>query len=128
MKKKILLGLSLILVLGGPSALHAQSRRVKIDPAFTSFWVKFKAALARNDRSRVVEMTKLPFMIGGEDLDSKGFLKEYPRLFDRSTRRCFAREKPLKENDYYEIFCGETIFLFSKADGVWKFTEIGAND
>jgi hypothetical protein len=127
-KNKILLGLSLILVLGGPSALSAQSRRVKTEPAFTAFWVKFKEALARNDRARIVEMTKLPFMIGGEDLDRKGLLKEYPKLFHRSTRRCFAREKPLKENDYYEIFCGETIFLFGKVDDVWKFAEIGAND
>lgn len=128
MKNKILLGLSLILVLGGPSALYGQSRRVKTDPAFTAFWLKFKAALARNDRARVVEMTKLPFMIGGEDLDHKGFLKEYPKLFDRSTRRCFTRERPTTEGDYYEIFCGETIFLFGKVDGVWKFVEIGVND
>jgi len=105
-----------------------QNRRAKTDPAFTAFWVKFKAAVARNDKARVADMTKLPFLLGGEDHDRAGFLKEYPSLFDRRTRRCFAREKPLKEGDYYEIFCDETIFLFAKVDGVWKFVEIGAND
>jgi len=118
----------LILFLVGPSALYGQSRRVKTDPAFTTFWVKLKAAVARKDKASVANMTKLPFMLGGEDHDRAGFLKKYSSLFDRSTRRCFAREKPTPEGDYYEIFCGETIFLFGKVDGVWKFVEIGAND
>ena len=43
-------------------------------------------------------------------------------------RRCIARAKPLKEQEYYEIFCGDQIFLFGKVDGVWKFVEIGVND
>jgi hypothetical protein len=34
----------------------------------------------------------------------------------------------MKEQDYYEIFCGDQIFLFGKVDGVWKFVEIGVND
>ena len=34
----------------------------------------------------------------------------------------------MKEQEYYEIFCGDQIFLFGKVDGVWKFVEIGVND
>lgn len=118
----------LMLALGGNLAVAGQNRRAKTDPAFTAFWVKLKAAVARNDKARVADMTKLPFLLGGEEHDRAAFLKEYPSLFDRSTRRCFAREKPEREGDYYEIFCGETIFLFGKVDGVWKFVEIGVND
>ena len=108
--------------------MAGQNRRAKTDPAFTAFWVKLKAAVARNDKARVADMTKLPFMLGGENYDRAGFLKQYSSLFDRSTRRCFAREKPSRDGEYYEIFCGETIFLFGKVDGVWKFVEIGVND
>ena len=41
----------------------AQNRNVKTDPAFTAFWVKFKDAIAKNDKQRVADMTKLPFMM-----------------------------------------------------------------
>lgn len=34
----------------------------------------------------------------------------------------------MKDGDDYEVFCGQQIYLFSKADGVYKFTMIGAND
>ena len=118
----------LTLALGAQLVLMGQSRAGKTDPAFNAFWARFKAVVARNDKAKVADMTKLPFMLGGEDHDRAAFLKQYASLFDRRTRRCFAREKPTTEGDYYEIFCGETIFLFGKVDGVWKFVEIGAND
>ena len=120
--------LILTMMLGAQFVVTGQNRRAKTDPAFTAFWVKLKAAVARNDKARVADMTKLPFLLGGEEHDRAAFLKEYPSLFDRSTRRCFAREKPTREGDFYEIFCDETIFYFGKVDGVWKFLEIGAND
>jgi hypothetical protein len=128
LRSKLLLGLILTLALGGNLVVAGQNRRAKTDPAFTAFWVKLKAAVAKNDKARVADMTKLPFLLGGEEHDRAAFLKEYPSLFDRSTRRCFAREKPTREGEYYEIFCGETIFLFGKVDGGWKFVEIGVND
>src|SRR6185295_6613302 len=117
-KSKVLLSLSLILVLGSAASVAAQTRTVKNDPAFNAFWIKFKAAIARNDKSGVADLTKLPFMIGGIDHDRAGFLKEYASLFTPRMRRCIVRAKPLKEQDYYEIFCGDQIFLFARADGV----------
>jgi hypothetical protein len=128
LKNKLPLILIFVMALGGQLTMSGQNRSRKTDPAFNAFWVKFKAAVARKDKASVANMTKLPFMLGGEDHDRAAFLKQYPLLFDRSTRRCFAREKPTAEEDYYEIFCGETIFLFGKVDGVWKFVEIGVND
>ncbi|MDX6610975.1 MAG: hypothetical protein QOD75_161 [Blastocatellia bacterium] len=128
LRNQLLTGLIVTLALGAQFGIVGQSRLAKRDPAFNAFWLKFKAAVARNDKAKVADMTKLPFMIGGEDHDRAAFLKEYPSLFDRRTRRCFAREQPSTEGDYYEIFCDETIFLFGKVDGVWKFVEIGVND
>jgi hypothetical protein len=125
---RFVISLSLALSFGAAILVHAQSRNVKMDPAFTVFWVKFKDAIAKNEKQRVADMTKLPFMIGGVDRDRAGFLKEYPKLFTPRMRRCFARAKPTKDQDYYEIFCGGQIFLFGKVEGIWKFVEIGVND
>lgn len=120
-------GMMLLLLAG--SLLPAWGQRTgKTDPAFNAFWIKLKAAVARNDKAGVADMTKLPFLMGGEDLDRAGFLKQYRSLFTPKIRRCFARAKPTRDQDAMEIFCGDQIFLFAKVDGVYKFTEIGVND
>ena len=99
------------------------------DREFNLFWSQFKRAIARNDKQAVADLTRLPFMLDGKNEDRAGFLKHYNSLFSRKMRRCIGTAKPLKEDDYYEIFCGEQIFLFAKdGDGKYKFTEIGAND
>ena len=73
-------------------------------------------------------MTKLPFMLDNKDLDRAGFIKQYSSLFTPRVRRCFTRAKPTKDQDNFEIFCGQQIFLFAKVGDVYKFTEIGVND
>lgn len=125
---KILVSLSLSLVLGSMLPIIAQKRGVTSDASFNAFWVKFKDAIAKNDKNRVADMTKLPFMMNSVDHDRAGFIKEYPKLFTPRMRRCIPRAKVIKEGDFYEIFCGDQIFLFGKVDGVWKFVEIGVND
>ena len=127
-RKPFVLCVIMLLLLGGLPQVWAQRQSVKIDPAFTAFWIKFKAAVARSDKGAVADLTKLPFMIESTDLDRAGFIKQYGLLFTPRVRRCFARAKPTKDQDAYEIFCGEQIFLFGKVDGVYKFTEIGVND
>jgi len=119
-------GLTLILAIASVAA--GQTKNARLDPAFSAFWIKFKDAIAKNDKEHVADMTKLPFMLDSVDRDRAGFIKEYPKLFTPRMRRCIARAKPTKDQDYYEIFCGEQIFLFGKVDGVWKFVEIGVND
>jgi hypothetical protein len=124
--RKLLSALTLTLVIAGLAL--SQTRKTPLDPAFSAFWIKFKAAIAKNDKQQVADMTKLPFMMDSIDHDRAGFIKEYPKLFTPRMRRCIARAKPMKDQDYYEIFCGDQIFLFGKVDGVWKFVEIGVND
>lgn len=127
-KTLTVLTIILMFALSGQLQLRGQSRNVKIDPAFNAFWIKFKAAVARNDKGGVADMTKLPFMLDSKDLDRAGFIKQYSSLFTPRMRRCFARAKPTRDQDAFEIFCGKQIFLFGKVNGVYKFTEIGVND
>ena len=128
LRKKLLVPSIMLLLLLG-NVLPAWSQRtVKTDPQFTTFWIKFKAAVARNDKSAVADMTKLPFMLDSKDVDRAGFIKQYSSLFSPKIRRCFARGKPKRDQEIMEIFCGDQIFVFAKVDGVYKFTEIGVND
>src|SRR5918911_2859893 len=118
---KFLVVICLTLLICAPSTLKAQTSQQRNPPSFNAFFVKFKAAVARNDKEAVAAMTKLPFLFDSEERDREGFIKIYDQLFTRSVKRCFSREKPLKEGDMYEIFCGETIFLFGRVDGEYKF-------
>lgn len=124
-KRLQVLGIVLLLGFGFGAQVRSQT---KSDPEFTAFWTKFKAAVARNDKAAVADMTKLPFMLGSKDVDRAGFIKQYSSLFTPKIRRCFARAKPSRDQESMEIFCGEEIFLFAKVNGVYKFTDIGAND
>jgi hypothetical protein len=124
-KRVAVLGIALLLGFGVGLEVRSQS---KSEPQFTTFWTKFKAAVARNDKAAVADMTKLPFMFDSKDLDRAGFIKRYSSLFTPKMRRCFARARPSRDRDSMEIFCGQQIFLFAKVDGVYKFTEIGVND
>jgi hypothetical protein len=127
-RKLVVISVVMMLLLAGSSQVSARGRSARIDPAFNAFWIKFQAAVARGDKGEVADLTKLPFMLAGKDLDRAGFIKQYNSLFTPRVRRCFARAKLTKDQDAYEIFCGPQIFLFGKVDGVYKFTEIGVND
>ena len=119
---RLLLAFFLAVLLLQPAAGQAVQKK----ETFARFWTRFKAALAKDDRQAVASMTKF---LGDNStyLTDKEFLDQwYVEL--RRERRCFAREKPVKDQNNYMIFCGERIFLFSLIDGEWKFTEIGAND
>ena len=96
---------------------------------FASFWKTFKAAIARNDKEAIADLTILPFLYDSKERDRAGFLKIYGQLFTRKIRRCIATAKPLKEGNGYEVFCGELIFYFDRdTDGRYKFREFGVND
>jgi hypothetical protein len=130
-KTLVVAGVILMLLLGGPGV----SGQRKIDPAFNAFWIKFKSAVARHDRGSVADMTKIPpnsrdLIVDPtiKNLDRASFINRYTSLFTPRVRRCFARAKPRKDQEFYEIFCGAEFFLFARVGGVYKFTEIGVND
>lgn len=76
----------------------------------------------------VTNMTRFPFYLQ-EELNREGFIKKYHLIFDKNIKRCFTKERPIREDDgTYDIFCGELILLFSKVNGEYKFTDLGVND
>jgi hypothetical protein len=111
-------------------ALTCANAQTSSSPAtFTSFWKTFKAAMARNDKQAVADVTKLPFLFESQERDRAGFIKIYDQLFTRKIRRCIATAKPVKEGENYDVFCGGLIFYFGKdTDGKYKLLEFGVND
>ena len=124
MKRLILAATLLVLSSGSGLAQNNQ----KVDEAGVQFWAKFKAAVAANDKEAVASMTRLPFLLQGEELSKARFIQKFGVLFDAPVKRCFAKARLVKENDGFDVFCGQQIFLFGKVNGVYKFTEIGVND
>src|SRR6266498_4389227 len=104
MSMKIILATVVILFILGPLELHAQKKTPPMDPAFAAFWVKFKTALAKNDKEAVASMTRLPFLFDSREQTRAGFLKIYDQLFSARVKKCFVSAKPLKEGDDYEVF------------------------
>ena len=97
--------------------------------SFPAFWSSFKAAMARNDKEVIADVTKLPFLFESQERDRAGFIKIFNQLFTRKVRQCIAKAKPVKEGENYDVFCGELIFYFGKdTDGKYKFLEFGVND
>ena len=101
---------------------------------FDGFIEKFRAALKANDSAAVASMTKLPFMNDKAIRDAAQFrAKTYPTSFTAKNRACIQRGKAVydrdqENNDNYFVFCGDTIFVFTKTPAGFLFTDIGAND
>ena len=100
---------------------------------FAAFIARFRAALKANDAAAVSDMTKLPFDSGDYPDAAQFRTKGYPKIFTPKNRACVQRTKGLYDrdqlgNDYYSLFCGELIFVFTKTKGGFLFTDVGAND
>ncbi len=112
---------TILVVLLTVSTIGAQTQA----ETFASFWKTFKAALGRNDKQAVADLTKFPFMFESRDRDRAGFIKIYDQLLPRKIRRCIATAKPAKEygeEETYHVFCGVYMFYFGKdTDGKYKF-------
>ncbi|MDP9004682.1 MAG: hypothetical protein M3N12_07815 [Verrucomicrobiota bacterium] len=97
---------------------------------FASYWIEFKAAVAKGDKERIASMMKFPFVYGGEQLSKAGFLKKFGTVFGQKMRKCFRDAKPVKDDkrDSYSVFCGSLIFVFEKVNGEYRLTDTGEND
>jgi hypothetical protein len=97
---------------------------------FAAFWPNFAAAVARDDARALATMVAL-----GPGLGDNGgsFARFHAANLGSEARRCLAKVKPARDVGphgavSYSAFCGEVIYVFSKVDGVWKLTDLGAND
>lgn len=99
------------------------------DKEFDAFWTKFKAALQKNDKNAIADMTRLPYFFDySKKLNKQQFLQKCPQIFTPSVRKCLQKGKPVKDKDSYMVFCGEQIYIFAKNGKNYAFTEIGVND
>lgn len=126
MKRIVLVTLMLIAI--SLIGLSAQTRGKQTHDDFSSFWLRFKAAVAASDKEAVASMTKLPFLWEGQERDKTGFIKKFDAIFDKRARRCFGTGRPVKDGTAYDLDCGDEIFMFDKIDGQYKFIDVGAND
>lgn len=123
---KFLLSTTLVFLL---AIAPAGSVEIKTEArSFAGFWIQFQAAVVKGDKAAIAGMTKFPF--ASEKQTKAEFLKQCDELFSAKVRRCFRNAKPVKDDngDSYSVFCGETIFIFEKANGEYKFTDLGVND
>lgn len=114
-------------------AALAQTQQTASKPnnvPFAAFWSEFKAAVAKDDKEAVANLTKLPIYLANKEQAKAGFLKLYPGLFPKKVKTCFVSAKPVKEynQDSYSVFCGKSIYVFSRDKGQWKFTDLGVDD
>jgi hypothetical protein len=132
-KKLLPLMLMLLMLCALASKVHSQE--AQSTQSFASFWAQFKAAVAKNDKEAVATMTQFPVDIS-ERVTRDAFMKKYDEIFNHDVRRCFTKEKPLKDDQppsrqgrvSYSMFCGHDIFSFELVEGKYKLTSIGFND
>ncbi|MGH9764769.1 MAG: hypothetical protein ACREAC_28370, partial [Blastocatellia bacterium] len=107
---------AVVLLMLAPLAANAQSPKAQATrtataqgtaQTFTSFWTKFKAAVAGNDKEAVASLTELPFGLNGENLDRAAFIAQFDSIFDKQVKRCFPRAKPIRDQEYFEVMCGD---------------------
>jgi len=120
-----------------PAVAQAPKKAVAspaLQKEFDGFIEKFRAALKTNDSAAVAGMTLLPFMNDSAIRDAAQFrAKTYATFFTAKNRACIQKGKAVydrdqEKNDYYSVFCGQHIFVFTKTKAGFLFTDIGADD
>jgi hypothetical protein len=99
---------------------------------FAGFIEKFRVALKANDSAAVAGMTRMPFDDNVRDA-AEFREKIYKPVFTAKNRACIQSGKAIyarddNNDDYYSIFCGERIFVFTKTPAGFLFTDISVND
>jgi hypothetical protein len=135
MRIKILSAVVLWVVLSAVSTDAINFKQTDVQ----SFWKNFKAAIAKNDKNALAEMTKFPLSMsyGVKSLKSKvDFLKRYNEIFkgEADATKCFPKAKLEKENaKRYVVYCGfkatpdgeenkPIAYHFELTKTGWKFT------
>lgn len=131
--------LALALSLAQAGAAHALANAPKpaiasaaLEKDFAAFIATFRAALKANDAAAVTGMTRLPFR--SDYADAAQFrTKGYPKIFTPGNRACIQRTKGVYDrddygNESYFIFCGGLIFVFTKTQPGFLFTDLSPDD
>jgi len=98
---------------------------------FAAFWTTFQAAVAKDDTRALASMIALGPNLGE---DGASFAKFHAGELGPKVRRCLAKAKPDRDVNpqggvLYSAYCGgEILYGFTKTGGVWKLTDLAAND
>ncbi|AMN44388.1 hypothetical protein [Rhodoplanes sp. Z2-YC6860] len=135
---RVLLRIVLAAALVQLAPAFARAKEAVASPAvqkeFAGFIEKFRAALKANDSAAVAGMTRLPFMNDDSARDAAQFREKiYKPEFTAKIRACIQGGKAIYardgyKNDSYSIFCGQSIFVFTKMPAGFLFTDISVND
>jgi hypothetical protein len=130
MKAKFLLPV-VPMVLGICFTVLPQDNLRKAEPAMVAFWTRFQSAVSRVDKAGVAAMSGFPLEMpyGTKRIKTKQqFLKDYSRIFDVETKKCFAEAKPQPDEGKRKRFwigCGEAMmYWFEQRNGVYKFVAV----
>ncbi len=121
-----------ILLLFSPVALEGQTSISPKRNNFTAFWLKFKGAVAKNNKEAIASMTNFPLRMpyGMRNIRTRAeLIKGYGKIFDTETKKCFAAAEPQFEQSGktkgYTVSCGEAmIYWFEELGGSYKFTGV----
>lgn len=130
------------LLLAAPSAGSALAQRAPATPAaspavaaeFRQFLAGFRQALRANDASAVAGLTRMPIYYDDAHRDRAYFESRiYRRMFTQRDRTCLQTARPVYDRDGegtegFSLFCGETIFMFTKKADGFRFEGTHPND
>ena len=98
------------------------------DSDFDHFFARFKQNVQNNNKTGIASMTRLPFSLNGKQLNKAQFLSQSDKIFTAAVRRCILKGHPTRDKNSYFVFCGAKIYVFSKVNEQYLFTDIDAND
>ncbi len=108
-----------------PPALQAE---------FRTFVADFRKALRANDASAVAALTRLPIYYDDAHRDRAYFESRiYRQMFTQRNRTCLQTARPVYDkdgegNENFFLFCGQTIFVFTKKADGFRFEGTHPND
>ncbi len=98
------------------------------DQEFKAFWVNFKQALQKNDKTKLVSMIQCPILFHSEQLGPEQLRQKIDKVLSAKVRKCMVSQKPTMQKGVYFFFCGDEIYSFSKVNGRYLLTGVDAND
>jgi hypothetical protein len=112
-------------------AFSLQKQSASIRTEGNAMWLKFQAAVAKGDADLAGSMTKFPLDMpyGVKSIQTvAAFKKQYTKMFDSETKKCFAKAHPswdeTGKNRFY-IPCGEAMmYWFERSGGTFRFSAV----
>lgn len=127
------------LVLAALSGSSALAQRVPPGPPateaeFRQFIGGFRQALRANDASAVAALTRFPMYYNDAHRDRAYFESRiYRQMFTQRDRTCLQTTRAIYDKDGegtegFSLFCGDTIFIFTKKADGFRFEGTHPND